>query len=164
MPRRGVAWPEALLALGVLVLACVIAYQLTQIRVAPIYAKVGPRLFPGIVAAGLAAVGLVLLYEAWRGGAPPPAADAADPAAPPRQDLRAGLVVAGGFLLQVILYEPAGFVLASAVGFLAVAFGFGSRRYLRDLVIGLLLSEAVYLLFALGLGLRLPKGLLAGLP
>ena len=152
---RRPAWPELVLALGVLVLAGVIAYQLTQIRVAPIYAKVGPRLFPGLVAAGLAAVGLVLLREAWQGGL------ASDEERAP-QDLRAGIWVAGGLLLQIVLYNRAGFIIAATVGFLAVATGFGSRRYLRDTAIAILLAVAIYLGFTRGLGLRLPTGLLGG--
>ena len=49
-----------------------------------------------------------------------------------------------------------GFVLAAAILFCAAARGFGSRRPLRDLAIGVALTLPVFWLFTLGLGLSLP--------
>jgi putative tricarboxylic transport membrane protein len=56
-----------------------------------------------------------------------------------------------------------GFVIMAAVLFYAVAYSFGSRRYLRDGVIAVALAVIVYLGFTLGLHLQLPAGMLGGM-
>jgi putative tricarboxylic transport membrane protein len=47
--------------------------------------------------------------------------------------------------------------------FVFVARAFGSRTWLRDIIIGLILSFVVYIGFTYGLGLDLPAGVLAGI-
>jgi putative tricarboxylic transport membrane protein len=49
-------------------------------------------------------------------------------------------------------------VIAGAVLFVFVARGFGSRRFLRDLAIGVALALAVYLFFSQLLNVNLPAG------
>lgn len=147
--REGVAVPgDLLLALGVLGLAAFFAYGALQIRVSPAYAYIGPRFFPWLVAAGLAACGLGLAWEALR--APRPAREPLDWAA-------LG-TVAGCLVAQALLLRPAGFVLASALLFTGTARAFGSRRPARDALLGLLLAGAAYLAFTRLLGLALPAG------
>jgi putative tricarboxylic transport membrane protein len=60
------------------------------------------------------------------------------------------------------LLGPAGFVLAGTVLFACVTSAFGSRRWMRDAVVGLALCATVYLLFVRGLGVALPAGFAAG--
>jgi putative tricarboxylic transport membrane protein len=55
----------------------------------------------------------------------------------------------------------AGFVIAGTVLFACVARGFGSRRMVRDLVIALAFSVAIYLFFVKLLNVGLPAGWLA---
>jgi putative tricarboxylic transport membrane protein len=69
---------------------------------------------------------------------------------------------AGGFLAFAVLLEPLGWVLAAALLFWCVAHGFGSRRPLFDVSLALVVSSAVYLAFAVALGLNLPAGILGG--
>lgn len=47
--------------------------------------------------------------------------------------------------------------------FLAVAMGFGSRHYVRDVIVALLLSTAAYFTFTKLLNLQLPSGIFGGL-
>lgn len=68
----------------------------------------------------------------------------------------------GGFLAFALLLEPLGWILAAALLFWCVARGMGSRRPLFDLSLALVVSSAIYLAFAAGLGLTLPSGLLGG--
>ena len=63
----------------------------------------------------------------------------------------------------MLLIERAGFIIASAVLFVCVAYGFGSRRYLRDGIIAILLAIVVYIGFTRGLSLPLPAGVLKGI-
>jgi len=57
----------------------------------------------------------------------------------------------------------AGFVIAGSVLFVCVARGFGSRRLIRDLSIGIVLALGVYLFFVKLLNVNLPAGWLAPL-
>jgi putative tricarboxylic transport membrane protein len=52
--------------------------------------------------------------------------------------------------------------LSSTILFVLVAIGFGSRRYLRDGLVGLALSAVAYVTFVYGLGLKLPAGSFTG--
>jgi putative tricarboxylic transport membrane protein len=67
-----------------------------------------------------------------------------------------------GVALYLLLAEPGGFVVASAVLFWCTARAFDSRRPLRDAAYSLVISVAAYLLFARVLQLTLPAGVLAG--
>ena len=49
-----------------------------------------------------------------------------------------------------------GFVVAGTLLFVCTASAFGSRRWLRDALIGLTLCAAVYSTFRFGLGVALP--------
>lgn len=148
---------ELLLALGVLALAAFLLAGAFTIRVWPGYAHIGPRFFPFLVSGGLAACGAALLLQALRRE---PAGTGKGPGSggarwPPMVGIGVALA------LQVWLMERAGFVLASTLLFWGVAFSFGSRRYLRDGLIGFCLALGVYLAFTRLLDLKLPGGLLA---
>jgi putative tricarboxylic transport membrane protein len=57
----------------------------------------------------------------------------------------------------------AGFVVAGTALFACVARGFGSRRIVRDVAIGLVLALAIYLFFVQLLNVNLPAGWLGPL-
>lgn len=144
-----------LLGLGVAGLGLFIAIETSKIQVAPVYARVGPTVIPLLVAGMLMLLGAILVVQAARGrGA---ATDAEVPS-----DWQALVAISVGLWLQILLLELAGFVIAAALLFLCVAWGFGSRRMLRDLAIGLALAVATYIGFTKGLDLALPAGVLAG--
>jgi putative tricarboxylic transport membrane protein len=152
---------ELFIGLGVAALGVFVAVETSQIAVAPLYAKIGPGVIPYLVAGGLVLLGLLFAVSAARGSAP---------AAQPRElppagagDWRSLVVVGAGLIVQMLLIERAGFIIASSVLFVCVAFGFGSRRYLRDSVVAILLATAVYIGFTRGLNLSLPAGLLKGM-
>ena len=105
---------------------------------------------------GLIVLGLSFAGTALRAPAPP-AAERRTPT-----DWLPLLAISVGLVAQMLLLEPAGFVIAAAVLFFCVAFGFGSRRYLRDGVVAILLALIVYIGFTRGLNLQLPAGVLAG--
>ena len=80
----------------------------------------------------------------------------------PSDRSRAVALIAVGMMLDLMLLETAGFVLASAVLFWFVARAFDDRRSLRDAAFAIITSVASYLLFVRVLKLSLPAGLLAG--
>jgi putative tricarboxylic transport membrane protein len=67
-----------------------------------------------------------------------------------------------GILTYLLLAEPGGFVIASAVLFWCTARAFASERPLRDAAYAVMISVGAYLLFARVLQLSLPAGVLAG--
>jgi putative tricarboxylic transport membrane protein len=135
----------ALVLLGIFML-----WETFSIPVAVTYARVGPRLFPGLVASGLILNGLWLALEARH--APDPIAMGEPPVYWP-----AVAWVSAGILLEAALLERIGFVLSATLLFTFTARGFGSRAALRDAAIGFVLSLIAYLGFTYGLGLNLPK-------
>jgi putative tricarboxylic transport membrane protein len=152
---RGLRLGEAVLAAFILVLGVFVAVETAMLRTGPGYAAIGPKLFPWLVAAGLLLVGVALLHEAWAGAVAQPGGF--------ELDLPPMLAVTGGLVLQMVLMRPAGFVIATAVLFIAVAYALGSRRVVLNAVVGLVLCAVTYLAFTRGLGLVLPAGVLVEL-
>ena len=72
-------------------------------------------------------------------------------------------IIVAGLIAHMNLLKPLGFVPAGLILFWSVAFAFGSRRYGRDVIVGLLLALFAYVGFTYGLGLQLPPGILKGL-
>lgn len=75
-------------------------------------------------------------------------------------EARPVLIVVAALVVNTVLLEFLGWLLAGALLFWAVAFAFGARAYLRDAVVALSVSAAVQVGFSLGLGLSLPSGIL----
>ena len=144
---------ETVIAIGVLALAVVIFVQTLAVPVSPLYAKVGPTVFPFITAAGLAVLGVMLVVEAVRGGWQ------SEEEKETRPDWLALFWVAAGLVLNVLLIVPAGFTLASIVLFVCVARGFNSKKILRDASIGAAFALIAYFGFAKTLGINIGSGL-----
>lgn len=144
-----------LIGLGLIAIAAVIAIDVSGMRVPPVHAKVGPRFFPLLVSSGLALAGAAIVWQSWR-----KTFEQDEIAA---TDWIAVSVIAAGLILHMNLMRPLGFVPAALVLFMSVTFAFGSRRFLRDGIVGLILVLAAYLGFTRLLGLQLPPGLLQGI-
>jgi putative tricarboxylic transport membrane protein len=67
-----------------------------------------------------------------------------------------------GIVAYILLAEPGGFVIASAILFWCTARAFNSRRPIRDAAYSVAISVCAYLLFARLLQLALPAGVLTG--
>ena len=143
---------EIALSAGVLALGVGAAAVTATLSSEGGYAGIGPSFMPGLVSAGLVALGVWLLCEAltggWRSRADHPGGFQAS----------AFLWVTAGLVAHMTLIGWAGFVLAGTVLFVLVARGFASRRLLRDAAIGFALSVAVYLFFTQVLNVTLPAG------
>jgi hypothetical protein len=72
-------------------------------------------------------------------------------------------IVASAIGLHVILLETAGYVIAATVCFWGVAYAFGSRKILKDLVISAVFAVIVYFSFSKGLNINLPSGVFEGI-
>lgn len=150
---------ELAFSLGVIALGLFLVVQTAGIEVSPSYARVGPRVFPWVISFGLILLGLLLARDAIAGQW---IADDSAPGAP-AFDWHAFLLIGIGLILHMALIGRGGFVVASTVLFVCVARGFGSRTWLRDTIIGVVLAFVVYVGFKFGLGLDLPAGVLTGI-
>lgn len=150
---RGRSLAGLLIGLGLIAVAAVIASDAMHMRVPPVHAKVGPRVFPYLVSCGLAVSGAAIAWQAWSRSFLVEAQDT---------DWGAVAIIAAGLVLQINLLKPLGFVPAAIILFMTVAFAFGSRRLLRDGAVALILAVVTYLAFTRLLGLQLPAGILKG--
>ncbi|TAN54090.1 MAG: tripartite tricarboxylate transporter TctB family protein [Betaproteobacteria bacterium] len=154
---------EIALSAGVLVLGLATAAATLMLPGEGGYAKIGPNFMPGVVAAGLVACGLWLLYEVVGGGWRARPSD--DPAERGDHAFHAPgfFWVSAGLGAHLVLIGLAGFVVAGACLFAGVARGFGSARVARDFALGAVISLAVFLFFVRFLNVNLPAGWLAPL-
>jgi putative tricarboxylic transport membrane protein len=147
-------WSRAGLSigLGLIILAAIIGYDVMHMRVPPVHAKVGPRVFPIVVSCGLALAGLFTVLTAQRSSFQEAEGDT---------DWRAVAFIAAGLVAQLNLMKPLGFIPAGFILFMSVVLAFGSRNYLRDSAIALAVVTITYFTFTKFLGLQLPPGLLS---
>ena len=123
-------------------------------------ARAGEWVFPILVLGSAAFVMIVLIL---RDHGPAEAGHyvrhSATPASQPA--IRAPVVrMALGLVSFAALLNLAGFVAAGTMLFVCTASAFGSRRWLRDALVGLALCATVYITFTFGLGVPLPAGAL----
>jgi putative tricarboxylic transport membrane protein len=123
------------------------------------YSQIGPRAFPYLIGSGLLIIGGILTWQAVSGGWRNVPMDQEEHASP---DWAAFALISAAVILHMVSIGWAGFILASTFLFILIARGFGSRRVVRDIVVGAVLSTAAFFIFTLGLGLKLPNGLLGG--
>ena len=122
---------------------------------------IGPRFFPTAVGILLVLVSLWLAADVLRGGAGEMEA-AEDVDVSRASDWRTLALLSGVFLGHALVLERLGFPIAAALLFFGVAASLGSRRWARDAAIAVVLAAAVFLVFARGLGVGLPAGILQG--
>jgi putative tricarboxylic transport membrane protein len=117
------------------------------------YAGIGSRFVPTIVAIFLAAVGLLLAWQAMTGGF----RNFTDSVAELAADWSGGLWVSAGIIAHALLITRIGFVLAACILFTCVARGFGSKKWWRDALIGAAIVLPVFWLFSMVLDVNLPR-------
>ncbi|MFD2141719.1 tripartite tricarboxylate transporter TctB family protein [Ancylobacter oerskovii] len=156
LPLRlsGAGWRQAAFGFSVFVLGGAAAMLTSRFPVGFSYDSAGPRLFPGLVAAGLMLSGLCAVTDAVTS---PASQDDEE------YDLLPVALIAGTLLVQIFILKWAGWPPTAAMVFAVTAWVMGSRNLLRDLAIGLGFGIVTLLVFNVGLGLNLPLGVIAGL-
>jgi putative tricarboxylic transport membrane protein len=151
MSERGVrrADPAGIaIAVFLLAIAALVFWDMSKLQLTSTYG-VGPKAMPIVVATGLGILGLANLVMALRGELP--ARESADP--------RPILLILGGLAALIALIGlGGGFILATAILFMATATAFGRRAPLTDFAIGLALAIVIFLIFDKLLSLSLPSG------
>ena len=136
------------IALVLAIIAAVIIWQTSMMRVPPIQAKVGPTVFPYVIAGGLIILAIGTAVSALRGQFP-----AREPL-----NFRPIAWIVAGLLGQILLVGWMGFSVGTAVLFAFVAKGFGRGPLWITLPIGFVLAFVIWFIFSRGLQLSLPAG------
>ena len=150
-------------AVLLLVLGGVVLWDASRINtgVAQVGA-VGPTAVPILVGVLLLVCAVALAVDVLRGGrGEAEGGEDVDLSHP--SDWRTLLLLVAAFLANVVLMTPVGWWFSGAVLFWGSAYALGSRRYVRDAVLAFVLSFGSYYVFAVGLGIFLPAGLLQGI-
>ncbi|MDK3256526.1 tripartite tricarboxylate transporter TctB family protein [Blastococcus capsensis] len=145
-------------ALGVLVIVQALLLPESLIVRGP----VGPKAVPLVVGTLLVIVAVVLAVDIARGGRGEPEGGE-DVDLTGRSDWATMALLVAAFAANALLIESLGWPISGAILFWGAAFALGSRHYVRDVVIALVLSVGSWYLFVLGLGIALPVGVLRGI-
>ena len=145
-------------ALGLLVIVSALMLPESAIARGP----VGPAAVPVVVGGLLVVVSVFLAVDVLRGGRGEPEGGE-DIELGGGTDWRTIAIVAASFLANALLIEPLGWPVSGAILFWGAAFALGSRHYIRDAAIAVVLGVGSWYLFVLGLGISLPVGILEGI-
>jgi putative tricarboxylic transport membrane protein len=152
---------ELAFASSLFLLGMFVAWDTSRMDIPQGSSIVSPQTFPYMVATFTSLVGFVLIVDVLRGRLGVPEGN--EPGAPfVGANFKTMAVIAAAIALHVILLEIAGYVIAATVCFFGVAYGFGSRKYLKDLGISLVFALIVYFSFTKGLNINLPSGFFKG--
>lgn len=143
------------LAAGYLALGAFVLYGSYHLPTGGGYAQVGPGVVPRIVGAAMLGLGALLLREVFTGGFR--GVDEAEERTRAMDWASFAWITLGIFAYGVFI-ERLGFILASVLLFVPVARGFGSRRWLTNVLVGAVLAGVIFAVFNYGLGLNLPAG------
>ena len=130
------------------VIAVVIVWQTSQMRLPPIQARVGPTVFPYIVATVMLVLSAGTVLSAFRHGFPARDKDNLGPIA----------WIIGGLVLQIVTLSWLGFSIATGLLFAFTARAFGRGPLWQTIPIGVVFAFIVWFAFARGLQLSLPAG------
>jgi putative tricarboxylic transport membrane protein len=120
---------------------------------------VGPQIFPYVVSGFVIFISLGLFFQIFRGNLGIPEGTEFGEVVE-KTDFKSLAMVAGSMLTYPLLIERAGFIIATTVVFFGVAFAYGAKNLLKNLLISIIFSLIVYFSFSKGLNVGLPAGIL----
>ncbi len=160
VPAQHSPYLQALVGVGVLLLALGLALGAWFIPAAAGYAGVGPNFLPWVVSIALGLCGLLLVRKARRGGFLHMEAHGGE------HPYWAGFAwMSAGMLLNAALITRIGFIFSCALCFVCAARGLrnaqdgvhtGAKSWLIDTLVALLIAAPVYWMFTKFLGINLP--------
>jgi putative tricarboxylic transport membrane protein len=149
------------LAAFLVVAGAYVIYDATGLGRAFVDQPVQPYALPYLVGTALVVLGVVLAVMTSRGDRPE-AEEGEDVDLSAKTDTRTVVLLAGVFLVNVLLIDWLGWAITGAFLFAASARVLGSRTWVRDIAIGVALSLASFYGFYVGLGIPIPAGILDG--
>lgn len=164
MPKRvtGEQW----IALGVILISLIMAWQMTGISQSAGYAGVGPRFFPSVIAIGLLLTGVVLLIQSRPSKRPETEDQTQAPDHPlddeiPHPNWHMFGMASAALILHMSLISTIGFTLAGTILCFGICLALETEHKLRDLILSFLLVLGLFHLFK-WLGLNLPALITGG--
>lgn len=155
-PTRAVR-AEFAFAILFTLLGLYVLYDAFTLQESGVYSVVSPKTFAYIIGAFATSVGLILLLEIARGRfGIAEGTDASSPFLPP--DIKTMSIVIGSMALHILLLERIGYIAAAVIAFYGITYGFGSRKFLKDILISFIFAVTVYVVFSKGLRIFLPEG------
>ena len=145
-------------AVGLLVIVSALLLPESRIARGP----VGPGAVPVLVGGLMVVVSVFLALDVRRGGRGEPESGE-DVELTGGSDWRTIAMLVAAFVANALLIENLGWPVSGAILFWGAAFALGSRHYIRDAVIAVVMSVGTWYLFVLGLGVALPVGILEGI-
>lgn len=146
-----------LFLLGVLVLVDASQIHVTYSQADPVGPKTVPYLVAGLLMASAIALGVTVLRGNLAEGDEGEDVDLGQPT-----DWKTLLPLVGVFVLNIVLINWAGWVISGTLLFFGSVLALGGRRYVPTFLISLLLAVGSFYGFYLGLGIKLPAGILEG--
>jgi len=123
---------------------------------------VGPKTMPVLVGSLLVLTAVLLAVNVLRGGHGE-AEEGEDVDLSHPTDWKTVLPLIGFFVLNIVLIGPLGWVISGSIMFWGSVWSLGSRHYVRDGLVSVVLAVGTFYGFYLGLGIHLPAGILAGI-
>lgn len=120
------------------------------------YSAVGPRFFPILIGAGMLIAGVWLGWQAWRKQQIPNAKSEALE----EIDWRTWGACVTVLLGYMVAFETVGYLITTTVFLFLQARVFGSRAWVRDAIVSIVLTGVIYFFFNGLLKVGLPKGIL----
>lgn len=146
-----------------LVLAGVYFWATAQIPSLELGDPLGPKAFPRMLGVGLLLGAAMLLVEIIRNTAKARlSAEQGVESTEPKWDRHHWLVVAiaAWTAIYIVIFEPLGFIISTAVYLLALTAYFNRGRWLMNVLTSVLFAAISYLMFTKVLGVNLPPGIL----
>ncbi|WP_256330930.1 tripartite tricarboxylate transporter TctB family protein [Pelistega sp. MC2] len=141
------------LAVAVLIIGAVCIYNATDLSATAQYAAVGPGLFLLLTGLGLLLCGLILLIQIAKGEKFEPQ-DEEDASGNAPMDKKAFFLSTAATIVPVLIIETIGLPITAMIAFTMVAYAFGSKKTLIDMILGFLVGTVSWFIFSY-LGLQL---------
>lgn len=148
-PSRRPDGAALIIALILIAIAALLAFDTSRLGGGGAYARIGPATVPYAIAACLAGLSIWTLIAAFRRDFPE-----REP-----QEFAPVLWIVGGLVAQMVLIKFTGFSIATGILFAMTARGFARINFAIVLPAGIILSGLIWLIFAKLLQLSLPAGL-----
>ncbi len=138
---------------GVMALAAVLGFGMGNIPAEAGFAGITPRFYPTAISGLLAFLGACLVWQSFQERKK----NTEIAEQPESANWGAAIWVMGALLLSALLIEKLGFVVSSTLLFVLSARGFGSRQYVRNILLALAICFPIFWLFTLVLKVSLPQ-------
>ena len=145
-----------------LLLGLITIWDTSQMLVPGGTSVISPKSFSYVIGAFLSITSVMLFADVLRGNSGvSEGTEAGDPFQ--KADFKTMAQVVAAISANVILLDLLGFIVAATTSFWGVAYAFGARKYLKDLMVAIVFSVIVYFGFTQGLNINLPAGIFADL-